>query len=100
MDVQKCTDDDLAVGLERDTWGEAVFHTSSNESACLQRAADQFKTCGGNPSDHVTAIFAPTGDAHFFTLHNLLFMLLILTLTGYKRCLVCVAIDDILKIRT
>lgn len=62
IQTDKCTDDEFAVGLDRDAWGEAVYHTGSNETACLQRAADQWKLCGSNKGDQIVAIYGPTGN--------------------------------------
>lgn len=59
----KCSDDEFALGLDRDSWGEAVFHTGSNETACLQRAQEQWKTCGAQKNEQIAAIYGPTGNA-------------------------------------
>jgi len=63
LKIDKCTEDEYAVGLDRDTWGEAILGTGNNETACLARAVEQWQYCGGHDGEHVTAIYGPTGTA-------------------------------------
>ncbi|XP_052790467.1 uncharacterized protein LOC128224591 [Mya arenaria] len=65
LSVSKCSDHPVAVGLYRDTFGERQVRADQNETECLLRAVDTWKSCGGHNDEQVAAIYGPSGATTF-----------------------------------
>ncbi|XP_052258950.1 uncharacterized protein LOC127863458 [Dreissena polymorpha] len=55
--VSKCTAHPNDVGTHRDTYA----HANDNETACFQRAVQQWYDCGNHENEQVVAIYGPSG---------------------------------------